>query len=532
MLDKCGLDDDTPPVAKVTYKPNDIEVGCIVKSVKPSRGQGSTDTRFKVVGLENGAVRVRRQQPKERGQPWRDEPGAPEETVPARELARVHEYCCHAKPPKTVGRSCTCSLQRKWAVWGATIWQVQKVQQQLVPDDQLNGYFDVLVVDEASQMPLENIVPPASVLRRKPRPGASTGPARPGDLPEMRTGRLLVVGDPKQMGTILKCEYPPDAELVKDSPPPHLPLLTWLRDRVPSACVQLKENHRMTANLAAFTRECLGYEKYRECFHEDESRCCPCHKATRGVPRLRLTRRPTVCPPAQQLFTQIDPLVAASLDPAASLVLVVVHGLDAQPPQAALECEARLVDQLLCRYREWRDDPADEPNAFVVTPHHEQRHAVWRAIMARDAGAGAAPPATAAADKVNTVEKMQGQEQDLVLVCYCGLGGIDKAAELNFVYNRERLNTAVAQHCHTSPPHAALCALAYGDASHTGCLGRAGVARQEEVRAPLLGGGAQPDACSLRDARTAGRLRAAARNQHVLQGAQEWQPPARPQPRQ
>ena len=100
----------------------------------------------------------------------------------------------------------------------------------------------------------------------------------------------------------------------------------------------------------------------------------------------------------------------------------------------------------------------------MVTPHHEQRHAVWRAIEARHAGAGAAQPVAAAADKVNTVEKMQGQEQDFVLVCYCGLGGTDEQAELDFVYSRERLNTAVAQHaiCRPLMPLRALSCVAMG----------------------------------------------------------------------
>ena len=41
---------------------------------------------------------------------------------------------------------------------------------------------------------------------------------------------------------------------------------------------------------------------------------------------------------------------------------------------------------------------------------------------------------------INTVEKMQGQERDLVIVCYAGFD-FNEPSELDFAYQRERLNT-------------------------------------------------------------------------------------------
>jgi hypothetical protein len=46
---------------------------------------------------------------------------------------------------------------------------------------------------------------------------------------------------------------------------------------------------------------------------------------------------------------------------------------------------------------------------------------------------------------VDTVEKMQGQERDLVIVCYGGLVELEEAGELDFAYSRERLNTAITR---------------------------------------------------------------------------------------
>ena len=49
-----------------------------------------------------------------------------------------------------------------------------------------------------------------------------------------------------------------------------------------------------------------------------------------------------------------------------------------------------------------------------------------------------------AANVINTVEKMQGQERDLVIVCY-GSFDLDKPGELDFAYQRERLNTCACE---------------------------------------------------------------------------------------
>ena len=51
---------------------------------------------------------------------------------------------------------------------------------------------------------------------------------------------------------------------------------------------------------------------------------------------------------------------------------------------------------------------------------------------------------TTAVNVINTVEKMQGQERDLVIVCYAGFD-FNEPSELDFVYQRERLNTGVSR---------------------------------------------------------------------------------------
>ena len=114
--------------------------------------------------------------------------------------------------------------------------------------------------------------------------------------------------------------------------------------------------------------------------------------------------------------------------------------------------EAQLVAELIFLYflsrvpmpPEGLHPDRTDDEVFVVTPHHTQRievekaWALWRERL---------PPGTRVGRVViDTVEKMQGQEKDLVIVCYGGgLGDLDESHELDFVYMRERINTALTR---------------------------------------------------------------------------------------
>jgi len=189
----------------------------------------------------------------------------------------------------------------------------------------------------------------------------------------------------------------------------------------------LQENHRMTANLAWFTENVLGYDGYRAC-----SDCnCRCHRAHPEciVPLLEMSRAGGHGRPLQG-----TPLVAEALRPEHTFVLIE---LEARPERAdAIEDEAALVADLVLGYLEGRGN-GDEDSVFVVTPHHTQRIAV----LGRLAQRGVRTDQVC----VDTVEKMQGQERDLVVVCYGGLVDLDEPGELDFAYSRERLNTAITR---------------------------------------------------------------------------------------
>ncbi len=133
-----------------------------------------------------------------------------------------------------------------------------------------------------------------------------------------------------------------------------------------------------------------------------------------------------------------DPLVAACLDPAYPLVVVILNGLRAAK---ANPIEADLVAQLVAALRDgspYRDDAEFfRQGVFVVSPHHAQIHAIQHEL--------AKQRAWTATPFVDTVDKMQGQEADAVIVSY-GVADPEFALrEAEFIYGLNRLNVAVTR---------------------------------------------------------------------------------------
>lgn len=97
--------------------------------------------------------------------------------------------------------------------------------------------------------------------------------------------------------------------------------------------------------------------------------------------------------------------------------------------------EAHIVAAMVKEYGKRRDSDIAENPPFVVTPHHFQRNAICRAL---DLDPNSA-------NNVNTVEKMQGQENDLVIACYGFTNPQLILSEMDFLYDRNRLNVAASR---------------------------------------------------------------------------------------
>ena len=127
------------------------------------------------------------------------------------------------------------------------------------------------------------------------------------------------------------------------------------------------------------------------------------------------------------------------LDPEYSLVVAILEDVSASKENLA---EADLVAQLCCSLRERMPEVKDDhsfwkESVFVVSPHHLQIRAILAALD-RYRSWDSAP-------FVDTVDKMQGQEAECVIVSY-GVSDQETALqEAEFIYSLNRLNVSVTR---------------------------------------------------------------------------------------
>jgi DNA replication ATP-dependent helicase Dna2 len=286
------------------------------------------------------------------------------------------------------------------AVVGATVHSLLKVYDRL-PE------FDLVVIDEASQVR----VPEAAV------PISLTG----------RSGRLLLAGDHLQLPPIIQGAYP---EPLPGQPILHRSIFEVLAGAATTAglateaqpsAYQLTENFRMNDVLTSFAAALLYGADYRP---NDPS-----------VGNRRLDLIAERC---------LDPFVEACLNPDFPLTIVVLDGVWAARENPL---EARLVAQLVTalrttmRDRDGRlftdDSRFFHEGVFLVSPHRAQIRAIETQL--RHQRLWQTPPL------VDTVDKMQGQEAEAVIVSY-GVSDPEFAAqEAEFIYGLNRLNVAVTR---------------------------------------------------------------------------------------
>jgi len=308
------------------------------------------------------------------------------------------------------------------AVIGATAYSSLKKYDELPP-------FDLVVIDEASQVR----VPEAAV------PIGLVGPK----------GRLVLAGDHLQLPPIVVGAYP---ETPPEEPVLHRSIFEAIasRSRLPSGTIlsrkvgqvsnlpvesgpsvpgrleacptrQLTENFRMNDVLTSFAAELLYGSDYRS--------------FDRTVAQRRLNL------PAER---SLDPFVEACLDPQFPLVFVVLDGVwAARENPLEAELVAKLVTGLRSTLRQadhklYGDDAAFfREGVFVVSPHRAQIRTIRRELERQRMWQS--PPL------VDTVDKMQGQEADAVIVSY-GVSDPEFAMEeAEFIYGLNRLNVAITR---------------------------------------------------------------------------------------
>jgi hypothetical protein len=295
------------------------------------------------------------------------------------------------------------------AVLGATAYSCLKSHGELAG-------FDLVVIDEASQVRVPEAAVAVSLV------GEAGRLVLAGDhlqLPPIVAGRYpdTPPGEPLLHRSVFEAVCPRHSPLTPDPSPPQ-----GGEGGNPSRILrQLLENFRMNDVLTGVAARLLYGPRYAPVNRAVAGRRLP-FKARRGL----------------------DPLVRACLDPDFPLVVVVLDG-----PRAAQAnpVEADLVAQLVVALREGLRGPDGRPYAddatffrhgvFIVSPHHAQIRAIQRELAGRRRWE--------ALPFVDTVDKMQGQEADAVLVSY-GVADPEFALrEAEFIYGLNRLNVAVTR---------------------------------------------------------------------------------------
>ncbi|MBK7216644.1 MAG: AAA family ATPase [Candidatus Promineofilum sp.] len=300
---------------------------------------------------------------------------------------------------------------------GSTVWGVYNAMQ--AAGDTVQPWFDVTLIDEASQMKL----PEALIAFSAAKPD----------------GAVILAGDDRQLPPIIHGDYPDEHAHMLTS------VFAYMRQRIEERALaepgfdartifQLEENFRMNKPLTDYPARMLYEDRF---FSQQEG--------------IRITTDPPL--PADS-----DDPIDFMLHPDRPVVLVryaAPAGFTARNPLEA-DLAARIAARLAA-------DPgpapvgADEGGGMtdagliphllfaadgfaVLSPHRAQNAAIRAALAARGFGTADRP-----LPLVDTVDKLQGQERDVVVVSY-GVADEEYAeAEAAFLLSSNRFNVATTR---------------------------------------------------------------------------------------
>ncbi len=292
-----------------------------------------------------------------------------------------------------------------YLVLGGTVYSFDKIRT-------YRDSFDVLVVDEASQMKFSELSLGMGLLSG--------------------FGRLVLAGDDMQLPPIISGEYP---ETEDGLPGLQDSVFTYLRRRddpqVPVYICQLLENWRMNSTLSAFPARTVYGEGFRPANEDISSRkirlktdltCFMVNEKERKfLDRVLDPNYPLVVCLLEDVLACVENVVEARLVAGITGKLrnCLVAGEDTYPQDA--DGDAAF----------WRD------GLFIISPHHAQIRIIKEELA--KIYDWQYPPF------VDTVDRMQGQESQVSLISY-GVSDPETALnEAEFIYSLNRLNVSITR---------------------------------------------------------------------------------------
>ncbi|KAG0278089.1 Tripartite DNA replication factor [Linnemannia exigua] len=302
-----------------------------------------------------------------------------------------------------------------------TVWQIRRAAHPETGVDYMRN-VQMLMIDEGSQLLAADSIHAIECL-------------------DPDHGRLIVAGDHLQLGPVIAGDYPESALAIdptgsimknlmrkKDNTPV---LLQWEEGGpamdVGPCTFQLQDNFRMNKQLGTFMQSIYG-SKY---VVRNPNKSLPySENVVRGMSFPSEIRR--------------------ILDPSLSAICIELQLTeDLESTQAvkvrndirvAASVEASLVVGIVEAYLVMVGQDT-VTTLFVAVPHHVQRLAILDKV--EKAGLEAAYPM--ALIKVDTIEKMQGQEADMVVVCFGMFDEFTLVNELAYLYSVHRWIVALSR---------------------------------------------------------------------------------------
>ncbi|KAG0050607.1 Tripartite DNA replication factor [Gryganskiella cystojenkinii] len=300
-----------------------------------------------------------------------------------------------------------------------TVWQIRRASNPTTGAEYMQN-VQMLMIDEGSQL-------------------LSAEAAHAIECLDPNQGRLIVAGDHLQLGPIISGAYPVSENTIdptgsimrnlmrkKDNTPVSL---KWVKGEpvdVGPCTWQLQDNFRMNQQLGSFMQLIYG-SNYR-------------------------VRNPDKTLPysGQFLGASYPADLRHVLDPERSAIAIELQLAEnstgrnmtkvQSDSRAAAYLEAAMVDGIVKSYLEMVG-PQTASSVFVAVPHHIQR----QAIQSRISLPTLEEQYPLIQIKVDTIEKMQGQEADLVVVCFALFDESQLMGEIEYLYSVHRWVVALSR---------------------------------------------------------------------------------------